>query len=60
MSSYDEVEFIMMSNDCLLFFIFTIWLVIEILILSKSCLLFLMFTFWFVIQILIISYLITK
>ena len=34
MSSYDEVEFIMMSKDCLLFLMFAIWLVFSALIFS--------------------------
>ena len=34
MSSYDELEFVKMSKDCLLFFMFAIWLVIGIVIIS--------------------------
>lgn len=35
MSSYDEIEFVKMSKDCLLFLMFTIWLVINFLYIYK-------------------------
>ena len=34
MSSYDEIEFVKMSKDCVLFLMCAIWLVIEVLLIS--------------------------
>lgn len=34
MSSYDEIEFVKMSKDCILFFMCAIWFVMDVLIIS--------------------------